>query len=102
MQKQQTRGQRVQGNLGGLMPGGVSVVATPNTEPGALGGTVSQVVADATGYTAAGGDGTIAHWETDPEIVREQICHLAGSPITETEWAQYVPGAAYDPPCVAS
>ena len=37
----------------------------------------------------------------DAPDVRDAVCALAGTPVTATEWGQYVPGAAYDPPCPA-
>jgi WD40 repeat protein len=42
---------------------------------------------------------TMTFWDYHPTQVIDRLCRLAGSPITRSEWAQYVPGAAYDPPC---
>ena len=42
----------------------------------------------------------MSSWLTDVEAAEELVCEVAGSPITEDEWAQHVPGADYDPPCV--
>ncbi len=42
---------------------------------------------------------TMTFWHYHPEQVATQICRLAGSPITPTEWARYLPGTTYRPPC---
>jgi WD40 repeat protein/transcriptional regulator with XRE-family HTH domain len=42
---------------------------------------------------------TMTFWHYHPRQVINRICNLAGSPITRAEWAQYIPGTAYDPPC---
>lgn len=42
---------------------------------------------------------TMTFWNYHPAQVIDQICQRAGAPITRSEWARYVPGAAYDPPC---
>ena len=49
---------------------------------------------------AAGGRSDSAPvWSIDPAADARLVCAGAGDPITRTEWRQYVPGAAYDPPC---
>lgn len=48
---------------------------------------------------AAGGDTVVRLWDTDPQDVERGICRTAGDTITRQEWADYVPGAKYDPPC---
>lgn len=50
---------------------------------------------------AAGADGRLGSWHLDPSEVAAMVCRVAGAPITEGEWERYVPGAAYDPPCVS-
>lgn len=42
---------------------------------------------------------TITFWHYRPSEVNNRICHLAGSPLTRAEWARYIPGAPYAPPC---
>jgi WD40 repeat protein len=48
---------------------------------------------------AAGADNTTRLWNPDPDSMASWICAVAGYPITPDEWAQYIPGAPYDPPC---
>ncbi len=51
-------------------------------------------------YLAAGGsDGVLNVWLYHASAVEARVCSLAGSPITSQEWAQYVQGRAYSPPC---
>jgi WD40 repeat protein len=52
------------------------------------------------GGTLAGGDDKGVHlWSTDPDAVAREVCDGVGDPITRKEWAQYVPGTPYAPPC---
>ncbi|MGH2842080.1 MAG: helix-turn-helix domain-containing protein [Solirubrobacteraceae bacterium] len=49
---------------------------------------------------AAGGtDDAPTFWDYRPSQVAARICSVAGSPITRSEWAEYVQGATYRPPC---
>ncbi|TMQ92074.1 hypothetical protein ETD83_28190 [Actinomadura soli] len=49
---------------------------------------------------AAGGhDHAVWLWNTDPAGAAAFVCATAGQPITRHEWAQYVPGRKYEPPC---
>jgi WD40 repeat protein len=49
---------------------------------------------------AAGGrDIAVRLWNTDPDSVASWICANAGEPITPSEWAQFMPGQSYRPPC---
>jgi len=48
---------------------------------------------------AGGTDQLLTFWDFHPSQVATRICALAGTPITRAEWAQYIQGAAYDPPC---
>ncbi|MDE3134244.1 MAG: hypothetical protein KGL15_09275, partial [Acidobacteriota bacterium] len=41
----------------------------------------------------------LTFWHYRPYQVVNRICALAGTAITPGEWAQYVPGAGYKPPC---
>ncbi|SCL26935.1 WD40 repeat [Micromonospora pallida] len=53
------------------------------------------------GHTlAAGGTGnTVWLWNTSPERVAAGLCGAVGDPLTPAEWATYVPGPRYQPPC---
>ncbi len=48
---------------------------------------------------ASGGDQTLHYWDYRPAQVAARICTLAGTPITRSEWTQYIQGAPYHPPC---
>lgn len=48
---------------------------------------------------AGGANGRVSSWLSDVGDAEELVCQLAGSPISEDEWDQHVPGVAYDPPC---
>jgi WD40 repeat protein len=49
---------------------------------------------------SSGLDRAIHLWETDPERVAAHVCATAGDPVTEAEWARYVPGTALIQPCL--
>jgi WD40 repeat protein/transcriptional regulator with XRE-family HTH domain len=67
----------------------------------AASGQVFDVTFSPNGQTllASGGDQTLHFWNYHPSAVASRICSRAGDPITRREWSQYVPGAAYAPPC---
>ncbi|MFJ7064329.1 hypothetical protein [Streptomyces sp. NPDC101115] len=48
---------------------------------------------------SAGEDQPVRLWSTDPDAAARWICTAAGNVLTPAQWAQYVPGLAYDPPC---
>jgi hypothetical protein len=48
---------------------------------------------------AAGEAGRIVAWTVDVDVLLERACQNAGEPITRSEWQQYLPQVAYDPPC---
>ena len=48
---------------------------------------------------ASGADRTVRLWSTDPAGAARRVCAVAGDPITRDEWARYVPGMDYTPPC---
>jgi WD40 repeat protein len=52
-------------------------------------------------HTLAAGsdDRTVRLWDTNPQSAADMICATAGQPITRREWAQYIPGKPYQPPC---
>ena len=64
-------------------------------------GTVFAAVFSPDGTTLAAGsqDGTTRLWHVTPASAAAYICETAGSSITPAEWAQYIPGLPYDPPC---
>ena len=60
-----------------------------------------QVLLRPSGRVFAGGArGQVSSWETDVEAAEALVCRVAGTPVSEDEWAQHLPGAEYDPPCV--
>jgi WD40 repeat protein/transcriptional regulator with XRE-family HTH domain len=48
---------------------------------------------------AAGNDGTVRLWDTQVRAAAAGVCATAGQPMTRSEWADYVPGRRYAPPC---
>lgn len=48
---------------------------------------------------ASGSDNTLHFWSYQPAAAARQVCAQAGSAITRAEWASYVQGAPYHPPC---
>jgi WD40 repeat protein len=67
-------------------------------------GTVFSAAFSPSGNAIAAGsqDDTVRLWLTDPDAAASYICSIAGEPITRSEWAHYIPGVPYDPPCRAS
>lgn len=66
-------------------------------------GTVFAAVFSPDGTTIAAGsqDGTTRLWRATPASAGTYVCDTVGAPITPAEWAQYIPGLAYNPPCEA-
>jgi len=64
-------------------------------------GTVFSVAFSPTGNAIAAGsqDGTARLWLATPASAAEYVCSIVGAPITRAEWAQYIPGLPYNPPC---
>jgi len=48
---------------------------------------------------ASGSDDTVHLWDYRAADAARRVCSLAGDPITRQEWALYIQGAAYQPPC---
>ena len=48
---------------------------------------------------AASDDGTVDLWDTSPAAAQADVCADAGQPLTQQEWATYVPGLTYRAPC---
>lgn len=56
---------------------------------------------DATGNRIAidGGAGAPEAWSLDAKQATADVCETLGTPITQAEWEQHVPGLPYSPPC---
>jgi WD40 repeat protein len=54
---------------------------------------------DGTALAAGSQDGTTRLWRASPASAATYVCDTAGSPLTQAEWAKYIPGLPYDPPC---
>jgi WD40 repeat protein len=54
-----------------------------------------------TGSTLAAGsaDGSVHLWDTTAAAAARAVCSMGGDPITWSEWARYLPGTPYQPPC---
>jgi WD40 repeat protein len=50
---------------------------------------------------AAGADQVLHMWDDDPSSLAKTICRIAGTPLTRSEWDQYVQAGQYSPPCPA-
>jgi WD40 repeat protein len=57
---------------------------------------------DGTTLAAGSQDHTVRLWDTSPQSAAELICATSGTPITQREWSQYVPGQPYQPPCAGT
>lgn len=68
---------------------------------GAATGQVFDVTFSPTGQTlvASGSDQTLTFWDYRASAVAARVCALTVSPVTRAEWAEYVQGASYSPPC---
>ena len=54
-----------------------------------------------TGSTLAAGsaDGSVHLWDTTAAAAARAVCSMGGDPIDRSEWARYLPGTPYRPPC---
>ncbi len=48
---------------------------------------------------SSGGDDLLHLWDYQPSAAITRLCTESGQPITRAEWANYVPGVPYRPPC---
>ncbi|EWM18512.1 serine/threonine protein kinase [Kutzneria sp. 744] len=64
-------------------------------------GAVEAAVFSPDGHTlvTASDDHTAQLWETDPARAQVRACQIAQPTITREEWAKYLPGVSYQPPC---
>lgn len=46
-----------------------------------------------------GNDGVVRLWDASPSQVATYVCSVSGDRITRSEWAKYIPGLPYNPPC---
>ena len=62
---------------------------------------VDSIAFSANGGTLAAGsaDGTIRLWQTAPQAAEHLVCAMAGQPMSAAQWASYLPGVSYHPPC---
>jgi WD40 repeat protein len=62
---------------------------------------VNSIAFSANGGTLAAGsaDGTIRLWQTAPQAAEHLVCAMAGQPMSAAQWASYLPGVSYHPPC---
>ncbi len=53
------------------------------------------------GATLAAGsaDGTVRLWDTMARAAASGVCATAGQPLSRAEWAIFLPGRRYAPPC---
>ncbi|MBV9792354.1 MAG: helix-turn-helix domain-containing protein [Actinobacteria bacterium] len=53
------------------------------------------------GSTLAAGsaDGSVHLWDTTAAAAARAVCSMGGDPIDRSEWARYLPGTPYQPPC---
>lgn len=54
---------------------------------------------DNTQILFAGFDGSLLTWTIDPKSWLARACQLAGRPLTEQEWRNYLPGRPFSPVC---
>lgn len=54
---------------------------------------------DGTIIAAGSQDAATRLWRATPQAAAAYVCKMAGTPITQAEWSQYIPGLPYDPPC---
>jgi len=50
-------------------------------------------------FAAGSADGTVRIWDTTPSAAAATVCADSGQPISRAEWASYIPGRRYNPPC---
>jgi WD40 repeat protein len=74
---------------------GPSTTLTGHTEK------IYSVAFGADGHTVvtSSADHTARLWDTDTTRITKRVCAIAYPPITRTEWSQYLPDLAYQPPC---
>ncbi len=48
---------------------------------------------------AGSADGSVHLWDTTTAAAARAVCSMGGDPIDRSEWARYLPGTPYQPPC---
>jgi WD40 repeat protein/transcriptional regulator with XRE-family HTH domain len=48
---------------------------------------------------AGSADGSVHLWDTQTAVAARAVCSMGGDPIDRSEWARYLPGTPYRPPC---
>ena len=48
---------------------------------------------------SGGGEGVVRQWDMDPASWRERACRVVGRNMTQSEWAEYMPGVPYHKTC---
>jgi WD40 repeat protein len=48
---------------------------------------------------AGSADGSVHLWDTQTTVAARAVCSMGGDPIDRSEWARYLPGTPYRPPC---
>jgi WD40 repeat protein/transcriptional regulator with XRE-family HTH domain len=48
---------------------------------------------------AGSADGSVHLWDTRTAAAAQAVCSMGGDPIDRSEWARYLPGTPYRPPC---
>jgi WD40 repeat protein len=78
---------RTQQSIGAPLPGEPSRMAATQFTP------------DGSGLIASFDNGRAYLWDMRPERLMRQSCEVAGRRLTRDEWAEFLPGRAYDPAC---
>jgi WD40 repeat protein len=52
-----------------------------------------------TEVAAGSADGSVHVWDTSVTAAAQAVCSMGGDPIDRSEWARYLPGTTYRPPC---
>ena len=56
---------------------------------------------DGSVLAAGSADGSVHLWDTSTAAAARAVCSMGGDPIDRAEWARYLPGTPYQPPCLS-